>query len=459
MPTLPATAVSAPLAAPPSSYRWVICGLLFAATTATYADRQILALLKPALDHALHWTNREYGAVNAAFQVSYAVGTVFFGWLVDRIGVKLGFVASSLCSAVAALSHAFVSSVGGFAGARFALGVGAGGNFPAAVKTVALWFQPEERALATAIFNAGSNVGAIASPVIVPVLVARFGWRSTFVVASMIGACWVTGWYLLYRPPGGRRLARRLSEGETPAVVAGGQTGDPDRAAGGTGPGRGATSARRISWADLLRCRDTWSFIVPKCMTDPVWGLLLIWLPDYFKQAHHRDLAQSWVELASIYAIVTVVSLLGGWLPEALIRRGWPVSRARFASLFAAAVFALPITGAGFVGVWGAVVLIGIAGAAHQAWSANLFTLASDLFPPQAVASVVGLGGLMSALGVSVFSVLSGAELDFFQARGKIATGYHVLFGGFALTYGAALLAHHLIANGWAIRGRDPGER
>lgn len=404
-------------------FRWVICALLFAATATNYADRQILPLLKPTLDRELHWSAESFGYVNAAFQVSYALGMLAFGWVIDRLGVKVGLALSVLASSLAALGHMVVSSAGGFAFARFALGAGSAGNFPGAVKTVALWFPVRERALAATLFNAGANVGAVVTPMIVPVVLLAYGWRATFAVGAAFGVLWLVLWTVLYREP--PRSDERPAEARPPSAQ---------------------ISDDRLRWSALLRRRDTWAFIVPKCLTDPVWGLMMLWLPDFFFRTQHRELQDSWGLLVAIYSLATVVSLLGGWLPEWLIGRGWSVMAARRAALLAAAAGALPLLTAGFVIPWLAVVIIGVAGGAHQAWSANMFTLVSDSFPAQAIARIVGLGGLISALGVSVLSVVSGRVIDHFVLRGEAAAGYHVLFVAFAVSYSVALVVLYLIA-------------
>ncbi|HVV49639.1 MAG TPA: MFS transporter [Polyangia bacterium] len=412
-------------------YRWLVCALLFFATTVNYMDRQILSLLKPLLDNELKWTNAEFGMINAAFQAAYGIGLLGFGALIDRIGTKLGYTLSIAAWSLAAMSHALVGSVNGFFAARFALGLGEGGNFPSAIKAVALWFPPRERAYATALFNSGSNVGAIIAPAIVPWLAFSFGWRSAFVAAGIAGLVWLAFWIPWYDVP--ERVAR-LGAAELAHI----------RSQDGAAPAGGAEA--RISWGQILRHRQAWAFIAAKFLTDPVWWFFLIWLPDYFKKTRGLSIKDSWVHLVTIYAIVTVLSIFGGWLSGFLTGRGLSVTRARKIALFTFACTVLPILGVTHVGNWAAVVLIGIAGASHQAWSANLFTSASDMFPKQAVASVVGLGSTAGSLGGILFPIFSGKLLDRFAAAGNITSGYALLFGICGSAYLVAFGLNHLLA-------------
>jgi ACS family hexuronate transporter-like MFS transporter len=409
-------------------YRWVICALLFLATTVNYIDRQILALLKPLLDGELHWTNEQFGQVNAAFQLAYAVGLLLFGAFVDRFGPKLGYGLSLLAWSLAAVAHAAVGSVGGFAMARVALGLGEGGNFPSAIKVVALWFPRGERALATALFNSGANVGAVIAPLVVPAIAFSWGWRSTFVVAGLAGLLWLFLWVTFYDAP---ERATRLGTAERAYIRGDAEEGQAQLAVG---------------WRVLLARRETWAFIVAKFLTDPVWWFFLIWLPDFFKKSRGLDLKSSWLPLASIYLIVTVLSVAGGWLTGHLVRQGQSVSQARKRGLLLFACLALPIVLVTRAGDWGAVALIGLAGAAHQAWSANLYTSASDIFPKSAVASVVGLGGMAGSLGGVLFPLWTGWLLDRFEARGEVTAAYAILFTVCGSAYLLAFGLNHLLA-------------
>jgi MFS transporter, ACS family, hexuronate transporter len=408
-------------------YRWLVCSLLFFATTVNYIDRQILSLLKPMLDQELHWTNAEFGQVNAAFQAAYAVGLLLFGKFVDRYGTKLGYAVSISAWSFAAMLHAAASGVGGFMAARLALGLGEGGNFPAAIKAVAIWFPKRERAFATALFNSGANVGAIIAPATIPWLAATGGWRLPFLVAGAAGFVWLVAWQRLYDLPerirslGARELAHIRADVEAP---------EPEQ----------------VTWRKLVQLRAAWAFIGAKFLTDPVWWFFLIWLPDYFKKTRGLDLKSSWLHLVSIYALVTVLSIAGGWLTGYLVRRGQSVSRARKSGMLLFACTVLPVLGVTRASDWGAVCLIGLAGAAHQAWSANLFTSVSDMFPKRAVASVVGMGGMAGSLGGIAFPLYAGELLDRFEASGNVTAGYAVLFAICSSAYLVAFAIHHALA-------------
>jgi MFS transporter, ACS family, hexuronate transporter len=412
---------------PKGSYRWTICALLFFATTINYMDRQILSLLKPMLDGELHWTNQQFGEVNAAFQAAYAVGLLGFGAFIDRFGTRAGYALSIAAWSLAAIAHAAVGSVSGFFGARVALGLGEGGNFPSAIKAVAQWFPRKERALATAVFNSGANVGAIIAPALIPWLAYTWGWRSAFVAAGLAGLLWLAFWLPLYEIP---ERTKRLRQEELAYIQSDGLE----------------ASVQRVGPFRLLRHRQAWAFVVAKFLTDPVWWFFLIWLPDYFKKTRGLDIKHSWVLLVSIYSVVTVLSIVGGWLTGHLTRRGYSLSRARKTAMFVAACLVLPIFVVTRVSNWSAVLLIGLAGAAHQAWSANLFTSASDVFPKRAVASVVGLGGMAGSLGGILFPLYSGEMLDRFQAAGNVTAGYALLFGICGSAYLVAFALNHLLA-------------
>jgi len=425
---------TAPTHAPASSsrmgrYRWVICALIFLATTVNYIDRQILALIKEFLDKELGWSNEQFGLVNSAFQGAYAIGLFAFGWFIDRYGTKIGYAVSISLWSLAALAHSLVGSVNGFFAARIFLGASEGGNFPAAIKAVALWFPKRERALATAIFNSGTNVGAIIAPALVPPIAFAFGWRAAFVVAGLVGFLWLFLWFPFYDVP---ERSKRLSKAEFDLIHS-------DREASRTGEAP-------IGWRSALGYRQAWSFIVAKFMTDPVWWFFLTWLPDYFKKSRGLDIKHSWIHLVTIYAIITVLSIAGGSLTGYLLRRGWTVTRARKTGMFLFALCVLPILWVTRVGDWPAVLLIGLAGAAHQAWSANLFTTSSDLFPKKDVGTIVGLGGMAGAIGGMLFPWFSGRLLDRFTAVGDVTAGYTILFGICASAYLVAFVIHHLLA-------------
>jgi ACS family hexuronate transporter-like MFS transporter len=409
-------------------YRWAICALLFFATTINYIDRQILSLLKPILDEQLKWTNEEFGYVNSAFQGAYGIGLLAFGWFIDRYGTKVGYAVSIAAWSLAAFGHALVGSVGGFVVARIALGLGEGGNFPSAIKAVALWFPKRERALATSIFNSGTNVGAIIAPAIVPWIAFTWGWQAAFIAAGLAGFLWLFFWIPFYNVP---EKIKHLRQDELAHIRS-----DADDAG----------NQEKIPWLRLLGYRQTWSFIIAKFLTDPIWWFFLIWLPDFFKQTRGLDIKTSWIHLVTIYAIVTVLSIIGGWVTGFLAKSGWTVTRARKTGMFVFALLVLPIYAVTSVGDWTAVLLIGLAGAAHQAWSANLFTTVSDMFPKRAVASVIGIGGMAGALGGMMFPVLTGKLLDAFKASGDITAGYAILFSICAFMYVVTFGIHHFLA-------------
>ncbi|HVO12615.1 MAG TPA: MFS transporter [Vicinamibacteria bacterium] len=411
-------------------YRWVVCALLFFATTVNYVDRQILALIKEFLDAELHWSNETFGWVNSTFQLAYAVGLLFFGRFVDRHGTRIGYAVSIALWSVAAVCHAAVGSVAGFFAARSFLGVSEGGNFPSAIKAVALWFPKRERALANSIFNAGTNVGAIVAPMMIPAIALQWGWRSTFVLAGAAGFLWLFFWLPLYDVPEKRR---NLTKAEFDLIHS-----DRDEAGAGGAP---------LGELRALRLRQTWSFITAKFLTDPVWWFFLIWLPDYFRRPPRLlDIRHSWIHIVTIYTIVTVLSIAGGWVTGWLYSRGWTVTRARKTGMFIFALCVLPILAVTKVGDWPAVLLIGLAGAAHQAWSANLYTTVSDMFPKKDVATITGLGGMAGSAGGFLFPILTGRLLDRFTAAGNVRAGYAILFGVCAFAYLVAFAIHHALA-------------
>ena len=409
------------------NYRWVVCALLFFATTVNYVDRQILALIKEFLDAELGWTNEQFGLVNSAFQGAYAVGLLAFGKFVDRYGTKLGYAASIALWSLAAMCHALVGSVSGFFAARVFLGASEGGNFPSAIKAVALWFPKKERAFATAIFNAGTNVGAIIAPAMIPAIAITFGWRWAFILAGLAGFVWLFFWFPMYDVPEKRKS---LTRAEFELI----HSDRDEQGVGGTPMG----------WIRSMRLRQTWSFLVAKFLTDPVWWFFLIWLPDYFKKTRGLDIKHSWIHLVTIYAIVTVLSIAGGWLTGYMTSRGWSVTRARKTGMFLFALCVLPILLATRVGDWPAVLLIGLAGSAHQAWSANLFTTVSDMFPKKDVATIIGLGGMTGSIGGMLFPWFSGRLLDRFGA--DATGGYTILFTICAFAYLVSFAIHHVLA-------------
>jgi ACS family hexuronate transporter-like MFS transporter len=423
-----ATASAVSNTATSGNYRWVICVLLFFATTINYVDRQILSLLKEILDQKIGWTNEQFGLVNSAFQLSYGLGLLGFGWLIDRVGTKTGYTLSICIWSCAAAGHALVGSFGGFALARLALGLGEGGNFPAAIKAVALWFPKTERAFATSLFNAGTNAGALLAPAIIPWLAFTYGWQAAFVVAGAAGLLWLGLWLPFYDVP---EKNKRLGSAER-VYIRSDSAGESDS----TCP----------AWSSLLRYPQTWSFVVAKFLTDPVWWFFLIWLPDFFKKTRGLDIKHSWLHIVTIYGIVTLLSIYGGWVTGHLSRRGWTITRARKTAMGAFALCVLPVLAVTKVGDWTAVLLIGLAASAHQAWSANLYTTVSDMFPKGAVASVIGIGGMAGSAGGFIFPIFTGQMIDYYQARGSATPAYAILFGVCACMYLVAFGLNHLFA-------------
>ncbi len=400
-------------------YRWRVCALLLAATTLNYIDRQVLGVLAPFLQDKIGWNEIEYGYIVTAFQCAYAIGLLCAGAIIDRFGTRIGYALSIGIWSLAAMSHTLATSVLGFALARFALGLGEAGNFPAAIKTVAEWFPRRERALATGIFNSGSNIGAIVAPMVVPVIAVAWGWQAAFLFTGVLSATWLATWLLTYRTP---ERQPKLSSAELAYIHS-----DPPE------------PTTRVPWAVILRHRQAWAFIVGKFMTDPIWWFLLFWLPKFLHSTYGLSLLELGLPLIAIYVTADVGSIAGGWLAGYLIRRGWSANRARKGAMLACALCVVPIVFAAKAShMWVAVALIGLATAGHQGWSANLFTLSSDLFPRRAVASVVGIGGFAGAVGGMLIATFAGFLLQ--------ATGSYVpLFIMAGSAYLLALLAVQLL--------------
>ncbi|WP_315760718.1 MFS transporter [Sphingomonas sp. Y38-1Y] len=380
---------------PASNIRWIICALLFFATTINYIDRQIIGILKPTLQDELGWSEIDYGNIVFWFQAAYGIGLLACGPVIDRIGSKLGYAGAIAIWSVAAMVHALARTPGGFAAARFALGLGEAANFPAAIKSVAEWFPKKERALAAGILNAGANVGAIATPIIVPILAIQLGWEAAFIITGLLGFVWLAIWLAFYRKPA-----------EHPRV-------SPSELAYINSDVAPAEDEPRIPWTALFRRRGTWAFMAGKFLTDPVWYLFLFWLPDFFAKRHGLDLKTFGPPLIAVYLLADVGSIGGGWLSSALIKRGMSVNAGRKLALLVCAVCVLPIFFASSVsGLWTAVAIIGLAAAAHQGWSSNLYTMVSDTFPRSSVASVMGIGGAAGAVGGMLMSTYVGQVLE-----------------------------------------------
>jgi len=412
------------------NYRWVVCGLLFFATTINYVDRQVIGLLKPALSIEFNWTEVDYGYIVMAFAAMYALGYLVFGSLIDKVGSKIGYSISVFVWSVAAMLHAVVKSTLGFGFARGLLGLSESGNFPAGVKAVAEWFPKKERALATGIFNSGTSIGAVVAPILVPWILGVYGWREAFLITGSLGFIWLVLWLIFYEIPSKQK---RLKQPELEYI-----NSDVDETAVETGV--------KIKWHQLIGFRQTWVFIIGKVMTDPIWWFFLFWLPSYFADAFKLDLTKPSMHLAVIYAATTVGSIGGGYLSSYLIKKGWPVLKARKITLLISAIAVTPIFLARFAtDIWVAVAIISIATAAHQSWSSNIFTIVSDIVPKKAVSSVVGIGGMSGSIASTLFPLLVGTLLAYYKNLGHITAGYNILFIIAGSTYLLAILIIHLL--------------
>jgi len=401
-------------------YRWTICALLFFATTINYIDRQVLGILAPTLQRDIGWSESQYGDIVSWFSLAYGFGFLGMGRFLDKVGVRRGFAFSIFAWSIAAMSHAFARTAGGFAIARAALGLGESGNFPAAIKTTAEWFPKKERALATGIFNAGSNVGAILTPLLVPWIALTWGWQTAFIATGALGFLWMAAWLAIYRDP---EEHPRLSKSELAFIRS------EERA-----------TPVKLHWGSLLSHRQTWAFLIGKFMTDPIWWFYLYWLPKFLDANWGIKLAQVAAPLIVIYVVADFGSVGGGWLSSALIKRGWTVNAARKTAMLIAALLIVPTMFAPQASsLWVAVAIVSVAAAAHQWWSCNLFTTASDMFPRAAVASVVGIGGFAGAMGGMLFQRATGRILE--------ATGnnYSIIFLICGLAYVSALAVIHLL--------------
>lgn len=403
----------------PTSIRWTICAMLFVATSINYMDRQVIALLKPTLQQSIGLTELNYGYIVDAFQIAYAAGLLGVGRLIDRLGTRVGYMLVMAVWSLSAMGHALATSAIEFGVARFCLGWGESGNFPAAIKTVAEWFPPEERSLATGIFNSGANIGAILAPAFVPWVTLRYGWHAAFLSTGLFGLPWIVWWFLRYHPP------------QAPLQVGQGRL----RQAPST-----TDSAPTISWRRLLSFRQTWGFSLAKFLTDPIWWFYLYWLPSYFSSKFNLSLSHLGLPLIIIYNVSAVGSIGGGWLPAPFRRMGLSPSHARLAAMLFCGAVVVPIyTAAGLKTEWAAIALLSLAAGAHQGFSANLFTTASDMFPRSAVGTVVGIGGMAGALGGAVFAFFAGHVL-------QLTHSYRILFAIAACAYLAAVLILYLLA-------------
>jgi ACS family hexuronate transporter-like MFS transporter len=418
--------------------RWAICALLFVAATINYIDRQVIGILKPTLQQEFGWSEIDYADIVFAFQLAYAIGLLLAGRLMDRLGARRGFVLAIVVWSLAAMAHAeatvfgpasaailsvfglaYTASVAGFIFARFMLGIGEAGNFPAAIKVVAEWFPKRERAFATGLFNSGTNIGALVAPLVVPWITLTWGWYWAFIATGAIGFGWLLFWLPIYREP---EAHPRLSASELAYI----RSDPPDPKA-------------HIPWRTILPHRQAWAFMVGKFLTDPIWWVYLFWIPDFLNRNHGIDLRLIGPPLVAIYLIADIGSIGGGWLSSTLIKRGWSVNAGRKTAMLICALAVVPmIFASGARDLWLAVGLISIAAAAHQGWSCNLFTLVSDTFPRQAVGSVVGLGGMAGAVGGMLIAKLTGYLL-------QVTGSYVPVFLMAAFAYLIALAIIHLL--------------
>jgi ACS family hexuronate transporter-like MFS transporter len=423
-------------------YRWTICALLFFATTINYLDRQVLSLLKPLLEDKFGWSNSDYANIASVFQFTYAISMLFAGRIVDKLGTKSGYSWALIIWSVGAMLHALAIPIGtgvvavlgtvgivtlpvsvvGFMISRAVLGFGESGNFPAAIKATAEYFPKKERAFATGIFNSGANVGAILAPLTVPWIAKNWGWESAFIIIGAVGFLWIYFWLTFYERP---EKQKRLSADELNFI-----NSDSE--------GSVSVIAGKVSWIKLMRYKQTWAFTFGKFMTDGVWWFFLFWLPAYLKDQYKMTGTEIMLPLAALYSMTMIGSIGGGWFPVYFIRKGYQPYDGRMRAMLLIAAIPLVVLLAqplGHISYWLPVLLIGIGASAHQAWSANLFTTVSDMFPKKAVASVVGLGGMAGGMGGVVVTKAGGALFDHYKALGHIETGYTIMFAFCATAY------------------------
>lgn len=426
------------------NYRWRICALVFFATTINYLDRQVISLLKPFLESAglfgddpSHYESI-YANLVIAFQIAYASGMLLVGGIIDKFGTKIGYALSLFGWSLAAIGHAFAKTPFGFGVARAALGVPEAGNFPAAIKTTAEWFPKKERALATGIFNSGTNVGAIVAPLVVPWIAVTWGWQEAFIITGAIGLIWLLFWFVIYDSPEKKLAKGQLKQSEYDHIMS-----DKEETVNADG-----SELKKISWFKLLTYRQTWAFFLGKLLTDPVWWFFLFWLPAFLKEEYGLTGTQVSFPIALVYTMTTIGSIFGGWLPKRFMEKGMDANKARKTAMFIYALFPLTVLSAQYMGgfsMWYAVIIIGIAASAHQAWSANIFTTVSDMFPKRAIASVTGIGGMAGAVGGILIAKAAGLLFDHYKALGDIKIGYGIMFMICATAYIIAWFVMHAL--------------
>lgn len=424
-------------------YRWTICALLFFATTVNYLDRQVLSLLAPDLSKEFNWSNTDYANITAVFQFAYAISMLFAGRFIDKLGTKKGFTWAIVIWSVAAIMHAYAIEIGsvfsgvfsllgiaipvsilGFMIARAILAVGESGNFPAAIKATAEYFPKKERSFATGIFNSGANIGALLAPLTVPWIAFHLGWQWAFIMIGAIGFLWIIAWWYFYDKPDKQK---RLSQAELNYI-----NSDTEEEV------KSIDKNEKVAWFKLLGYKQTWSFVFGKFMTDGVWWFFLFWLPKYLYAQYGMEGTAISIPLFVLYSMTMFGSIGGGWFPAYFIKRGYTAYDGRMKAMLLIALFPLVVLAAqplGHISFWIPVILIGIGASAHQAWSANIFTTVSDMFPKKSVASVVGIGGMAGGIGGVLISKLGGALFDYYQKLGHIETGYSIMFAICAVAY------------------------
>lgn len=429
-----------------SNYRWTICALLFFATTVNYLDRQVLSLLHPMLEKEFNWTNSDYANITSAFQFIYAISMLFAGRIVDRLGTKWGYALSLVVWSAGAVMHALAIPVGesiaavlswagialipvsvlGFIASRAVLGFGESGNFPAAIKATAEYFPKKERAFATGIFNSGANIGAVLAPLTVPWIAEKWGWESAFLLVGAVGLIWLIFWFLFYEKPENQKgiTASELAYINSDKIQHDGIVEVED--------------LEKVSWVRLLGYRQTWAFAFGKFMTDGVWWFFLFWLPSYLKVQYEMEGTAIMIPLTILYSMTMIGSVGGGWFPVYYMKRGFSPYDARMKAMFIIALFPLLVLAAqplGHISFWIPVLLIGIGASAHQAWSANIFTTVSDMFPKKTIGTVIGIGGMAGGMGGVTITKLGGALFDYYKTLGHTQTGYTIMFAICAVAY------------------------